>query len=109
METINVENWADIRELAAMSIGTDKGRWWADLNFGSDLWMLRQEGKVSRQTAGTVARMLDECLQWLKDDGLAKEIVCSTEQTGKYEIAYMIKIVKPDGDTVMVKDVWNGI
>ena len=40
-----LENWQDIRELILMSIGTDKGRWWADKEFGSELWKLRQSGK----------------------------------------------------------------
>ncbi|GHV20779.1 hypothetical protein FACS189494_05200 [Spirochaetia bacterium] len=109
METVKIENWADIRELVEMSIGTDKGRWWADLNFGSDLRILRHEGKVTPKTAGIVARMLDQCLRWLKDDGLANDIVCTAEQTGKYEITYNVIITKPDGNTVIIKDVWNGI
>ena len=51
MEPASIESWNDIRELVLMSIGTDKGTWWADPNFGSDLWILRQEGKVTGKTA----------------------------------------------------------
>ena len=29
-----IENWQDIRELALMSVGTDKGKWWAYPEFG---------------------------------------------------------------------------
>jgi phage gp46-like protein len=103
---IKVENWAGIRELALMSIGTDKGAWWADPLFGSELWELRQTGKVDNRTAGTVRRMLDECLAWLKEDGLAGGITCAAERTGKNEIAYTVIILRPEGDPVIIKDTW---
>jgi hypothetical protein len=49
---IRIEQWVSIEELALMSIGTDKGTWWADPDFGSELWLLKKEGKVDGQTAG---------------------------------------------------------
>ena len=104
---INVENWADIRELALMCIGTDKGTWWEDPSFGSELWILKQEGKVDSRTVGRVQQMILECLQWMKDEGLAAGIECQAEQAGKNEIAYNVTIFRPEGDPVMVKDTWD--
>jgi len=107
--SVRIEQWADIREIVLMCIGTDKGTWWADPSFGSELWKLRQEGKVDSRTAGRVQQMLEDCLMWMKDDGLAASIECRAEQAGKNEIAYIVLVTRPNGDTVMVKDVWNAV
>jgi len=106
---IKIENWADIRELAFMCIGTDKGTWWADPSFGSELWMLRQEGKVDNRTAGRVQQMVLDCLMWMKDDGIASGIECYAERSGKNEIAYAVTIARPKGNPVIVKDTWNAV
>lgn len=104
-----LENWQDIRELVLMSIGTDKGSWWADEKFGSELWILRQKGKVDGQTAGTVRRMITECLKWLIDDGLATKIDVAAEREGKNRISYQVTVHKPNGETELIQEVWNGI
>ena len=104
-----IENWNDIRELVLMSIGTDKGRWWADPEFGSELWQLRQTGKVDGNTAGTVRQMILDSLQWLIDDGLAKEIECEAERADKNRINYRVKVTRPNGSDILVEDIWNGI
>lgn len=104
-----IENWQDIRELVLMSIGTDKGRWWAYPEFGSELWQLRQTGKVDGNTAGTVRQMVLDSLQWLIDDGLAKKIECTAERVDKNRINYKVIVRKPDGKDIKVEDSWNGI
>jgi phage gp46-like protein len=113
MEQVNkssvVENWNDIRELVQMCIGTDKGSWWADPNFGSELWILRQRGKVDGRTAGTLRRMILECIQWLFDDGLVKKIDCEAERTGKNEISYCVTVFAKDEFTLLIKEVWNAV
>lgn len=110
METeVKIEDWAAIKELARMSIGTDKGSWWADKSFGSELWILRLEGKVDNHTAGRMQQMILDCLKWLKDDGLAADIFCQTEQTGKNEITYYVKILRPIGEPVMIKETWSAV
>ena len=106
---VKVENWTDIRELVLMCIGTDKGTWWADPSFGSELWMLRQEGKVDNRTAGRVQQMIEDCLMWMKEDGLAADVKCYAEQAGKNKIAYSVTVIRPNGDTIMVKDVWDAV
>ena len=106
---VTIENWNDIRELALMSIGTDKGSWWADPGFGSELWLLRQGGKVDGRTAGTLRRMLLECTQWLVDDGLVKKIECETERAGKNEIGYRVTFSGTTGSNAEIKGVWNAV
>ena len=66
MAPVTIEQWADIRELVHMSIGTNKGTWWADPAFGSDVWLLRQTGKLDEKTAGTLRYMILQATQWLK-------------------------------------------
>ena len=104
-----IENWSAIYELVDMSIGTDKGSWWADPNFGSELWILRQSGKVDGRTAGSLRRMILECLQWLVADELVKKIDCETERSGKNEIRYHITIFAKNGSILQVTEVWNAV
>ena len=108
-KTARIENWNGIYELAQMSIGTDKGSWWADPDFGSEIYFLKKSGKVDGKTAGTFKRMLQECLSWLIADGLAKSINCIVERTGKNEISYSVEIINPNKDNVLIKDVWNAV
>ncbi|MDR3173768.1 MAG: phage GP46 family protein [Treponema sp.] len=104
---IKVENWADIRELALMSIGTDKGTWWADPLFGSELWLLKKEGKADGRTAGILERMVRESLHWLVAGGLAAAVDCTAERSGKNRIDYQAAITRPDGNVVAIKEVWS--
>jgi hypothetical protein len=39
--SVRIEHGTALPELIRMSIGTDKGVWFADPSFGSDLWLLR--------------------------------------------------------------------
>jgi len=107
--SVRIEQWADIRELVLMSIGTDKGTWPADPNFGSELWLLKKAGKVDGQTAGTLERMIRESLQWLIEDKLADTIDCAAERNGKNRIDYHVTVTCPDGPSVTVEEVWSVI
>lgn len=110
METeVKIENWAEIKELVRMSIGTDKGSFWADKSFGSELWMLRLEGKVDNHTAGRMRQMILDCLKWLKDGGIVADIICQTERTSKNEITYYVKVVRPTGEEIMIKETWIAV
>jgi phage gp46-like protein len=109
INAIKIENWQDIRELVLMSIGTDKGSWWADPDFGTELKKLRQEGKVTSRTAGTLHRMVLESVRWIIDDGFASDITCETEQVGKNEIAYTITVFRPSGKQFEIREVWNAV
>jgi phage gp46-like protein len=110
LDTVRIEQWDDIRELALMSIGTDKGTWWADPGFGSELWLLQQNGKVDGQTAGTLRRMVLESLQWIIQSSLAKKIDCTAERIGKNEIRYNVIISRPDGNKLpIITEVWRAV
>lgn len=104
-----LENWQDIRELVLMSIGTDKGRWWADSDFGSEIWKLKQTGKITPETAGTFRQLVLDSVQWLVDDGLASSIECEAEQQGRSAIVYRVTVTKPDGNTISLEESWDGI
>ena len=107
---MRIEQWDDIRELAQMSIGTDKGTWWADPAFGSELWLLRKNGKVDGQTAGTLRRMVLESLQWIALSSLAAKIECSAERTGKNEISYAVALYRPnDENPVIISEAWSAV
>jgi phage gp46-like protein len=107
--SIKIENWQDIQELALMSIGTDKGAWFADPSFGSELWLLKKEGKIDGRTAGTLERMVRESLQWLITDGLAAAVDCTAERNGKNRIDYRAVITRPSGSPVTVTEVWSAV
>ncbi len=109
MATALLENYQSIELLVEMSIGTDRGHWWADPEFGSDLWKIRRYGKVGPRTAGEVKRAIEDALAWLKADGLADSIEVETAQAGKTAIAYSVLVIRPDGSSAIVKDVWNGL
>ena len=104
-----LENWKDIRELVLMSIGTDKGRWWADKEFGSEIWKLRLTGKITPTTVGTFRQMVLDSVQWLIDDGLASGIEGEAEQQGRNTIAYRVTVKRPDNNTIEIEESWNGI
>jgi phage gp46-like protein len=108
-ETVKIENWASIRDLVRMSLGTDKGTWWADPAFGSELWLLKKTGKADGETAGTLERMVRESLQWLVDEGLAVTVDCAAERNGKIRIDYRVTVARPDGAPVVLQEVWNVI
>jgi len=106
-EAARIEQWAGIEELARMSIGTDKGAWYADPGFGSELWLLRQTGKADGQTAGILKRMVRESLQWLVDGGLASSVSCSARRGGRNRIDCEVLIIRPDGIGVGFEEAWN--
>jgi phage gp46-like protein len=106
---VRIEDWQDIKELVLMSIGTNKGTWWANPEFGSELWLLKQTGKIDGQTAGTIRRMILEAVSWLVTDGLAKKIDCQTERAGKDKILYSVIIYHPNGEVKSIKEVWNAV
>jgi phage gp46-like protein len=104
-----LENWQDMRELVLMSVGTDRGTWWADPGFGSGLWLLQQKGKADGGTADEIKRMIREALQWLVTDGLADKINVEAERQGKNAIAYRVTVFRGDTAIGAVEEVWNAV
>jgi hypothetical protein len=112
-----IENWQDIKELALMSIGTDKGSWRADPGFGSGrksamriyFWSFasgkttRMDTRRGRLPAGQVPlvwpdksspsrRMLRECLGRLARDGLRASADARAErQTRRFVYRYPLQ------------------
>jgi phage gp46-like protein len=64
---------------------------------------------VDAQTAGTLRRMVLECLQWIIAGGLAANIDCTAERTGKNAIRYHVTIIRPDGNDVLITEVWSAV
>ncbi|WP_020613097.1 phage GP46 family protein [Sediminispirochaeta bajacaliforniensis] len=108
MATVAIENYMSISVLVQMTLGTDRGRWWADPEFGSDLWLLRQTGKTTADLLTDVKQEIIRALSWLKDDGIAEDVECETELTGKNRINYNVKITKPSGASEIIEGVWYG-
>jgi phage gp46-like protein len=90
-----------------MSLGTDKGSWFADPSFGSELWLLKKEGKVDGQTAGKLERLARESLEWLVKDGLALAVDCAAERSGKNRIDYQVTVTRPLSSPVIVREAWS--
>lgn len=109
MEPVKIENYAAIETLVSMCIGTDKGSWWADTQFGSALWKFKQSGKTTESLAGDVRREIEDCLSWLITDRLADTITCETEISGKTKINWKVTITSPCGNQQIIKDVWNAV
>jgi len=108
-DAARIERWASVEELARMSIGTDRGTWFADPDFGSDLWLLKREGKVDGRTAGTLEGMVRESLRWLVADGLASSAECRAERNGRNRIDYLVTMTRPDGSRVFIEEAWDVI
>ena len=94
---------------------TDRMGWWADLisepladEIGSRLWVLERTGKVLNATAVEMESMLAEAFQWMLDDGIAAQVKVSAARTGTSEIRGNVEILKPDGDNIPFKFVWDG-
>lgn len=83
---------------------SDRRGWWADpyndQSLGSNLWQL-ERAKKTRDTLALARRYAADALQWLVDDGVAKEVICNTgwlgAAIGSTMLGIAIAIVKPDG------------
>lgn len=109
MATARLDRPRDITTLVEMSIGTHRGKWWADPEFGSDLWKLKQSGKVGPELANDVRQEIIRCTKWIVDDGLAKSIACDTEIVGKNRVNYQVTTTRPDGGIELIEGVWDGV
>ena len=69
-----------IADLVQMSVGTEKGSWFAGPAFGSEL---RTTEKVDNNTAFVVQRMIVQATRWLLNDGLAADIAVEARRSGE--------------------------
>jgi phage gp46-like protein len=93
----------------------DKRGWWADNTMenkiGSKLWQYERI-KTTTNDMIKVKAAIEESLQWLIDDEVAKEILVTTERFGSIgndRIAVSIVIKKSKGNEVAIKfdDLWK--
>jgi phage gp46-like protein len=93
---------------------SDRRGWWADLYgsppLGSNLWQL-ERAKKTRNTLGLARRWTLDALQWLIDDGVARDVQCNTSWLVSGHLAIAVAIIKPDGSSTrfMFGWAWTGL
>lgn len=93
---------------------TDRKGWWGDQisefvedRIGSRLWAVQREG-VSRATVVKIEDAVKEALQWMIDDGVAESVTVSGSIISSSEIDFLAEIVRPKGDNIPFRFVWDG-
>jgi phage gp46-like protein len=95
----------------------DKRGWWGDLTgddepIGSKLWQYNR-AKTTQETLIKVKKTIEDCLQWMIQDGVAEKIDVITERfgtPGNDKLGVEIKIYQSDGNETALKfdDLWKG-
>lgn len=89
--------------------GTDRRGWWGDtgseMNIGSRLWLLRRE-KLTREVAMRAERYAEDALQWMKNDGIARDIQATAQIVFPGRLNLVIRYLPPDGDWQEFKFFW---
>lgn len=93
-----------IKELVLMSIGTKKGSWFAEPLFGCEIHTIE---KVDSNTSAIMQQMLVRATRWLVEDGLAADIDIEVERIARDSLLWRAIVMKPDGSTELVGDVWR--
>ena len=102
------ESLRDPLEIARMCIGTDRGRWWADPNFGSRLWSIRKEKIDSATTPQKVREGIVEAIAWMKTDGLIEEYEVDAFVSSN-RVDWALKLSLPKVGTSTTKGGFDGI
>ena len=96
------------REAPELSEGERRG-WWGDVlavtggdRIGSRLWTLRRE-MLTERTATRVREAVIECLGWMIEDGVARNVTVTTELQKPQTIACRIVIERPNGQRELVR------
>ncbi|HSR78771.1 MAG TPA: phage GP46 family protein [Xanthobacteraceae bacterium] len=88
---------------------TDRRGWWADpyndQPLGSSLWQL-DRAKKTRDTLGTARRYALDALQWLIDDGIARQLLCNTSWITPTMLGIALAIIRPDGTETRFRFGW---
>lgn len=89
--------------------GDDRRGWWGDSlaevdgdRIGSRLWLLARE-KHLPSVAARARQYAAEALQWLVDDGIARDVVVTAEFVRMGVLGLGIEITRPDGRTLSVR------
>lgn len=99
-----------------LPLNTDnKKGWWADLisepiedEIGSRLWVIETNGKVNADAVIDMKIFIQEAFQWAIDDGLAKSVIASSERIENNRIEGSVNILRPDGQNIPLKFLWDG-
>ena len=78
---------------------TDRRGWWADLYdppLGSNIWQL-ERAKKTRDTLGSARRYALDALQWLIDDGVARQVFVNTSWLAANMLGIAVAIIRPSG------------
>ena len=93
---------------------TDQKGWRADLIaevsndlIGSEFWRLAK-AKTSPQLAAFFEDAARDMLQWMIDDGVAQSVTAVATVIDNQQIDVAIEILRPDGDDIPFKFVWDG-
>jgi len=116
-----VSNGPDIETAVAISIftdrrandgddveGTNRRGCWIDTyrknKIGSRLWLLGRR-KATAETLKEAKGMVEECLAWIIDDGVAEEVVVENEWASydPNRMNMLVQIIKPDESVLTFK------
>ncbi|EMO6449662.1 phage GP46 family protein [Raoultella planticola] len=89
--------------------GTDRRGWWGDsgseMTIGSRLWLLNRE-KLTSDVAMRAEQYAEEALQWMKKDGMVREIKATAQIVFPARLNLIIRYLPPDGDWQAFKFFW---
>lgn len=98
----------DPLEIARMCIGTDRGRWWADSNFGSRLWRIRKEKVDLGTTPRKVREAIMEAVGWMQTDGLSMGAEVDVFVRGN-RVDWVLRLSLPEGRTAEAEGGFDGV
>lgn len=81
--------------LYQFSIFTDKNKFWADRNLGSQIYKLSNE-IINEQTLLEIELYITDSIQWIKDDGLVAKHTLNVFQDDT-SVKFTIDSILPDG------------
>lgn len=101
----DLETDSGLESAILISLLTDKGSWWADPDFGSELYQLKGQ-KANDETTRSVKATVEDCLAWMVNDGVAGSVTVDVERQAGLLLAIGVSVTRPDG-TVVPKYVYN--
>lgn len=105
---LTFEKNTDLRTDIYFSLAVKKGGWFADLNFGSELFRVR---KVTDGNMLLAHQYVLQALDWLKQTGRAVETSCVAGKSGTDSMSLDITVVQANSVSLFYKaylDVRNG-
>lgn len=86
-------------------VTNDRRGWWGDTDtdkIGSKFWLL-ERAKLTPDILAKVNEYAREALQWMKDDGVAKDVIVDAVRTDIQTVILTIQILQPDGQDKFYK------